>query len=118
MVREIKWLYGIQLEFRPEFRSTSEILVALILHFFLSFDDVGFQVAADWSRACFSPDSEYITVGAANGKIYIWSVHDNSKPETVLPEHSAPVLAAAWQPAGNSLTTCDKNKTVVVWAAI
>jgi len=78
----------------------------------------GFQVAADWSRACFSPDSEYITVGAANGKIYIWSVHDNSKPETVLPEHSAPVLAAAWQPAGNSLTTCDKNKTVVVWAAI
>ena len=92
--------------------------MALILHFFLSFDDVGFQVAADWSRACFSPDSEYITVGAANGKIYIWSVHDNSKPETVLPEHSAPVLAAAWQPAGNSLTTCDKNKTVVVWAAI
>ena len=118
MVGEIRWLYGIRLEFRPEFRSTFEILVALILRFFLSFGDVGFQVAADWSRACFSPDSEYITVGAANGKIYIWSVHDNSKPETVLPERSALVLAAARQPAGNSLTTFDKNKTVVVWAAI
>ena len=78
----------------------------------------GFQVGSDWTRACFTPDSEYITVGAANGKIFIWSVHDNSKPETVLSEHTSPVLAAAWQPAGNSLTTCDKNKTVVVWAAI
>jgi len=83
-----------------------------------TYNTEGFQVGSDWTRACFTPDSEYITVGAANGKIFIWSVHDNSKPETVLSEHTSPVLAAAWQPAGNSLTTCDKNKTVVVWAAI
>lgn len=69
-------------------------------------------------RAVFSPDSQYLTVGGANGNTYIWNVDDPSRTETVLKEHSAPVVAAAWQPAGNSLTTCDKNKNVVVWAAI
>jgi autophagy-related protein 16 len=78
----------------------------------------GFQVGCDWTRATFSPDSEYVTVGSGNGKIFIWHVEDQTKVETVLSEHTASVSAVAWQPAGNSLTTCDKSKTVVVWAAI
>ena len=66
----------------------------------------------------FSPDSEYICVGSLDGAVYIWSVHDSSRLETTLREHEASVVAVAWQPAGNSLTTCDKNKKVIVWADI
>lgn len=84
-----------------------------------SFYTEGFQVGCDWTRASFSPDSEYFSVGAASGTVYIWNVNDHTRLEkSLLGEHTSPVVAVAWQPAGNCLTTCDKAKTVVVWAAI
>ena len=83
-----------------------------------TFATEGFQVSCDWTRATFTPDSEYISVGSTNGKIFIWNVNDCSNVEKVLVEHTSPIISMAWQPAGNSLTSCDKNKTVVVWAAI
>ena len=77
-------------------------------------------MGCDWARASFSPDSEYVSVGSADGSVYIWSVGTPAKVEKVLQTggHEAPVVSVAWQPAGNGLTTCDKNKTVVVWADI
>ena len=83
------------------------------------FTTEGFTVSCDWARANFSPDSEYICVGSADGTVYIWNINDSSKLETVLrSEHTSGVVSVAWQPAGNGLTTCDKSKTVVVWADI
>ena len=79
----------------------------------------GFTVTCDWTRANFSPDSEYICVGSVDGTVYIWNVNDSSKLETSLRgEHNSGVVSVAWQPAGNGLTTCDKSKNVVVWADI
>jgi len=79
----------------------------------------GFTVTCDWTRANFSPDSEYICVGSVDGTVYIWNVNDSSKLETSLRgEHASGVVSVAWQPAGNGLTTCDKSKNVVVWADI
>jgi len=85
-----------------------------------SFVADGFQVGCDWARASFSPDSEYVSVGSSDGSVYIWSISTPDKVEKVLQTggHEAPVVSVAWQPAGNGLTTCDKNKTVVVWADI
>ena len=79
----------------------------------------GFAVTCDWARANFSPDSEYISVGSADGTVYIWNINDSSKLEASLRgEHKSGVVSVAWQPAGNGLTSCDKNKNVVVWADI
>ena len=49
-----------------------------------------------------------------------WDPQNPSKLEKVLTTggHDSAVVAVAWQPAGNGLTTCDRNKTVVVWADI
>ena len=49
-----------------------------------------------------------------------WDLQNPSKLEKVLTTggHDSAVVAVAWQPAGNGLTTCDRNKTVVVWADI
>jgi WD40 repeat protein len=63
----------------------------------------------------FSPDSEYITVGSSDGVVFIWNVNDPTRLETTLREHDSSVIAVAWQPAGNSLTTSDKNKRVIIW---
>jgi len=86
-----------------------------------TFSADGFQVGCDWTRAAFSPDSEHICVGSASGAVYIWNVATPSKLEKSLHMpggHEATVVSVAWQPAGNGLTTCDKNKNVVVWADI
>jgi WD40 repeat protein len=53
-----------------------------------------------------------------DGTVFIWKVSDPSRLETTLKEHEASVVAVAWQPAGNSLITTDKNKRVIVWADI
>ena len=47
----------------------------------------GFKVGCDWSRATFSPDGQYISVGSADGSVYIWNIGTN-KVESVLKEHA------------------------------
>ncbi len=78
----------------------------------------GFRAGCDYTRAVFSPDSEYVTVGSGNGEIFIWNVRTPTKLETTLKMRESVVVALSWQPAGNSLTSCDKNKNVTVWADI
>ena len=78
----------------------------------------GFHVGCDWTRAAFSPDSEYVSVGSLDGAVFIWNARRPEKPETVLKEHETLAIATAWQPAGNCMTSCDKSKQVVVWADI
>ena len=84
----------------------------------VEFRSEGFKVGCDWTRAVFTPDSEYVSVGSQDGSVYIWSVKNPNRPETVLKEHNNVVVAVAWQPAGNCMTTCDKGKEVIVWADI
>lgn len=45
-----------------------------------------FNVGADYTKATFSPDAEYIACGSSDGSVYIWNVAKN-KVETVLKEH-------------------------------
>ena len=79
----------------------------------------GFHSSCDWSNAAFSPDSEYVASGSNDGSVYVWKFQSGSNPEKVLKDHHVhPVIGVAWQPAGNSLVSCDKNKTVIVWADI
>jgi len=82
------------------------------------FADDGFSVSCDFARASFSPDSEYVAAGSAEGAAFVWAIKEPRRPETVLRGHDSSVLAVAWQPTGNGFTTCDKNKRVVVWAAL
>ncbi|XP_040582414.1 LOW QUALITY PROTEIN: autophagy-related protein 16-1-like [Lepeophtheirus salmonis] len=77
----------------------------------------GFQIGCDWARATFSPDSEYVACGTSDGSIFIWK-YNSSNPERILKEFDSVVVAVAWQPSGNGLVSCDKNRNVVVWADI
>ncbi|KAK3862513.1 hypothetical protein Pcinc_031629 [Petrolisthes cinctipes] len=80
-----------------------------------TFTGDGFHVGADYTRATFSPDATYVAVGSGDGSVYIWNVN-NGKLEKTLREHTACVVAAAWNPSGKSLVTCDRGKKVIAWS--
>jgi autophagy-related protein 16 len=61
-------------------------LIKRLLWNIFSYSAEGFKVGCDWSRAAFSPDGQYISVGSADGSVYIWNLSSN-KLETVLKEH-------------------------------
>merc|ERR1719400_1054457 len=74
----------------------------------------GFHVGCDWCRLSFSPDASYVTCGAGDGAVHIWSVLTGAS-ETILRGHTSPTAAAAWHPGGSSVLSVDKSKTAVVW---
>eukprot|EP00794_Sanderia_malayensis_P010970 gene10970-12132_t len=46
----------------------------------------GFKIAFDWTRACFSPDIQYVMCGSHDGGVYIWNAKTD-KLEKTLREH-------------------------------
>ena len=78
----------------------------------------GFHVGCDWTRACFSPDSEYVCVGSGSGAVFLWNVEDATRPVRELKDHESVAIAIAWQAAGNGMASCDKTTNVTVWADI
>ncbi|XP_069689002.1 autophagy-related protein 16-1-like isoform X1 [Periplaneta americana] len=82
-----------------------------------SFSAEGFKVGCDWSRAAFSPDGQYISVGSLNGGVFVWNAI-TQKLETVLKEHTSEVRAVSWQPHTSYLASVDKMKKAVVWGEV
>ena len=52
----------------------------------LYFRASSFNVGADYTKATFSPDAEYVACGSSDGSVFIWNVAKN-KVEQVLKEH-------------------------------
>ncbi|XP_065055783.1 autophagy-related protein 16-1-like [Rhopilema esculentum] len=77
----------------------------------------GFKVAFDWTRACFSPDVQFVMCGSYDGGVYVWNARTD-KLEKTLREHKSSVVACAWHPNGSSLVTCDRNKHLIMWTDI
>ena len=79
-----------------------------------TFEDDDFRVPFNWSRACFSPDGKFVACGAASGAVYVWN-RDSGAVEHVLKAHEAPVASVAWDPHGQSLVSCAKDRTIAIW---
>lgn len=82
-----------------------------------TFKSEGFRVAFDYTRACFSPDGQYVMCGAHDGSVFIWNAKTNVL-EKVLKEHKTAVVATAWHPGGTMLLSSDRNKHVVLWTDV
>ena len=76
----------------------------------------GFHVGFDYTRAAFSPDSDYVSAGSGDGAVFIWKVESPARPVRALREHGEGVICVAWQPAGNGVMSCDRAKEVIIWA--
>ncbi|XP_021947114.1 autophagy-related protein 16-1 isoform X2 [Folsomia candida] len=74
----------------------------------------GFKISSDFDRCCFSPNAVYIACGSSDGSIFVWNVMEN-KLDSVLKQHSGPVIACHWHPRGVSLLSAEKSKKIVIW---
>lgn len=62
----------------------------------------------------FSPDSQRLASGGADGSVRIWKV-GSERPERILSGHGSPVTALAWGPSGNLLASADSEGDGRVW---
>lgn len=54
--------------------------------FFFSAD--GFKVGCDWARAVFNVDASYVSVGSADGTVFIWDVETGNVEGLLKNEHT------------------------------
>ncbi|XP_027517614.1 autophagy-related protein 16-1 isoform X7 [Corapipo altera] len=81
-----------------------------------TFSAQGFKCGSDWTRVVFSPDSNYVAAGSADGALYIWNVLTGKLEKTLAKHHSSPINAVAWSPAGTHVVSVDKGNKAVLWA--
>jgi WD40 repeat protein/serine/threonine protein kinase len=62
----------------------------------------------------FSADGRSLVMGARDGSVRVWDVM-GAKETTVLPGHTAKVVALAFSPDGKRLTSSAEDQTIRVW---
>eukprot|EP00731_Ephydatia_muelleri_P024689 Em0016g960a len=80
-----------------------------------SFSGSGFKVGVDWSRACFSPDGQYVAAGSADGSVFVWEVASGRMKSKK--EHTSAVVVCGWHPSGQLFASGDRSKKVVLWTS-
>ncbi|KAL1934483.1 hypothetical protein VTP01DRAFT_6665 [Rhizomucor pusillus] len=73
-----------------------------------------YRNGCNWSRACFSPDSQYVAAGSADGTLHVWNALTR-RLERTIKEHSGVVCGVSWSSTGNVLYTAETNKVVCMW---
>ncbi|KAF9190262.1 hypothetical protein BGZ51_008793 [Haplosporangium sp. Z 767] len=73
----------------------------------------GYRTGTNWSKACFSPDGQYVVSGSADGTLYYWSTRDGSVEKTTK-DQSSPIVGVSW--VNSSVVSAEKDKTVVIWS--
>lgn len=77
-----------------------------------TYSDERFKIGADFCRAKFSVDGQFITCGSHDGSLYIWNT-DTAKVEAILVGHNASLLASCWSPDGKRMASIGKK--VSIW---
>ncbi|XP_026330408.1 autophagy-related protein 16-1 isoform X3 [Hyposmocoma kahamanoa] len=72
------------------------------------------KVGCDWSRAAFGPGGRLLSVGAADGAVYVWNTH-SGRLEAILKDHSSAVTAVSWHPQSGLLASVDRGKRAIIW---
>uniref|UniRef100_UPI00358EC5A4 autophagy-related protein 16-1-like n=1 Tax=Myxine glutinosa TaxID=7769 RepID=UPI00358EC5A4 len=83
----------------------------------LSLTADGFKCGADWTRAVYSPDGQYIAAGSADGTLYVWNAESEKLELMQGKQHSAAIHAVCWSPNGDCLVSVDKACRAVIWSA-
>lgn len=79
-----------------------------------TYSDERFKINADFCRAKFSGDGQFIACGSADGSVYIWDSH-TAKVEKVLNGHSHGVIACGWSPDGKRMVSIERGKKINIW---
>ncbi|KAF9167309.1 hypothetical protein DFQ27_009856 [Actinomortierella ambigua] len=74
----------------------------------------GYRTGTNWSKACFSPDDQFVVSGSVDGSVYYWSTRDGTLEKTMR-DQSSPIVGVSW--VGGHVVSAEKDKTVVVWGS-
>ncbi|KAF9535898.1 hypothetical protein BGW38_010396, partial [Lunasporangiospora selenospora] len=72
----------------------------------------GYKTGTNWSKACFSPDGQYVVSGSVDGTIYYWSTREGTVEKTFR-DQSSPIVGVTKE--NSTVVSAEKDKTVVVW---
>lgn len=75
----------------------------------------GFRVSVDWTRACFSPDGQYVAAGSSDGSLFVWDTMGGKQKREKCREHVKEVVVCSWHPKGQLFATADRHKKVTIW---
>ncbi|CAL8352250.1 unnamed protein product [Lota lota] len=81
-----------------------------------TFSAPGFKCGADWTRVCFSPDSNYVVGGSADGGVYVWNVLTGKLDRLLDKNHSSAINAVSWSPSGTFVLSVEKGSKAVLWS--
>ncbi|CAL8348333.1 unnamed protein product [Arctogadus glacialis] len=81
-----------------------------------TFSAPGFKCGADWTRVCFSPDSNYVVGGSADGGVYVWNVLTGKLDRLLDKHHSSAINAVSWSPSGAFVLSVEKGSKAVLWS--
>uniref|UniRef100_A0A8C5FWC6 ATG16 autophagy related 16-like 1 (S. cerevisiae) n=1 Tax=Gadus morhua TaxID=8049 RepID=A0A8C5FWC6_GADMO len=81
-----------------------------------TFSAPGFKCGADWTRVCFSPDSNYVVGGSADGGVYVWNVLTGKLERLLDKHHSSAINAVSWSPSGAFVLSVEKGSKAVLWS--
>ncbi|KAI3650484.1 hypothetical protein MP228_003965 [Amoeboaphelidium protococcarum] len=85
-----------------------------------------YRSSSNFSKACLSPDGQYVASGGQDGKMYVWKVHKQGQPVSLRDDSSVRVFdglhqshainAVQWSPKGEGLlVSADKAGQIVLW---
>ncbi|RUS33655.1 WD40-repeat-containing domain protein [Jimgerdemannia flammicorona] len=81
-----------------------------------TFQADGYKNGSNWSRACFSPDGQYVSAGSADGTLFFWNT-TTSLVEKSVKEHMNAICGVSWSPNGSQIFSADKDRVVCMWGS-
>lgn len=77
--------------------------------------DEAYRSGLNWSRACWSPDGQYVAAGGAEGSLFIWNAQDAKLVKQLGSESSACISSVAWSPTGHQVIATDRKSKLIVF---
>lgn len=79
-----------------------------------TFENERLRTETNWTRACISPDGNFVSVGSSQGSVFIWEAATGALKTVLEAAHARAVNTVSWSPLGD-LCSCDRGGTVIYW---
>eukprot|EP00164_Ancoracysta_twista_P003071 GFYU01004095.1.p1 GENE.GFYU01004095.1~~GFYU01004095.1.p1 ORF type:complete len:558 (+),score=175.92 GFYU01004095.1:142-1815(+) len=95
--------------------STLKVLDIRTFQTLYSLSHKEYKNGINWSKACWSPNGQYIAAGSADGIVFIWNTKKGKFEKALTKGHKSAVIACAWSPLGDQFVSGDKDSKIVIW---
>lgn len=80
-----------------------------------SFQSPAFRSGLNWTKACLSNDSSFISAPGHEGTIFIWDARTSALHSTLTGGHEGVAACVAWNPVHKQLVSGDRVGKIAIW---